>query len=402
MELWLGNIATMNGEVDYGTIMDAAMIVERGKVVWLGAASEVSDHYNQQVTQVHDYRGYWITPALIDCHTHLIYGGNRSNEFEARLNGISYADIAKSGGGILATVKATREASEDELYQSAGRRLLALIREGLGTIEIKSGYGLDLASERKMLRVARRLQKDYGICVRNTYLAAHAIPSEFIGQEDIYVDKVCLWMEILHQEGLIDAVDGFCENIAFSTAQMQIIFEKAKSLGLPVKLHAEQLSNQEGASLVAAYNGLSADHLEFLSDDGILAMKAADTVAVLLPGAFYTLRETKLPPISKLREARVPIAVSTDSNPGTSPLTSILLSMNMACTLFALTPQEALAGVTVHAAKALGLSGKGQLSVGMDADFAIWRIDRPADLSYLIGFNPLKALILNGKGYSIK
>ncbi|MDO4776570.1 MAG: imidazolonepropionase [Cardiobacteriaceae bacterium] len=395
MQIWLGHLATMTGN-DYGTIENGAIAVEDGKIVWLGKREDAAGQI-ARADAVHDMGARWITPALIDCHTHLVYGGNRSNEFEARLNGVSYTDIAKQGGGILASVRATRAASEAELLASALPRLRTLQQEGTGTVEIKSGYGLDLETERKMLRVARALGKETGLTIRTTYLAAHALPPEYAGRADDYIEAVCAWLPELHAEGLVDAVDGFCETIAFSPAQMARVFDAAKALDLPVKLHAEQLSNLEGAALVARYGGLSADHLEYLSPAGIAAMKAAGTVAVLLPGAFYTLRETQLPPVEGLRAAAVPMALSTDSNPGTSPLTSLLLTLNMGCTLFKLTPQEALAGVTRHAARALGLQErKGQLATGMDADLAIWDIERPADLAYRIGFNPLHALILKG------
>lgn len=401
MQIWLGHLATMTDD-DYGIVENGALAVENGKIVWLGTREAAQEHI-ARADAVHDMGARWITPALIDCHTHLVYGGNRSNEFEARLNGVSYTDIAKQGGGILASVRATRAASEEELFASAWPRLQTLQGEGAGTIEIKSGYGLDLASEGKMLRVARRLGEASGLTVRTTYLAAHALPPEYAGRADDYIDAVCEWLPVLHGEGLVDAVDGFCENIAFSPAQMARVFDAAKALGLPVKLHAEQLSNLEGAALVARYGGLSADHLEYLSATGIAAMQAAGTVAVLLPGAFYTLRETQLPPVEGLRKAGVPMALSTDSNPGTSPLTSLLLTLNMGCTLFKMTPQEALAGVTCHAARALGLQdSKGRLAPGMDADFAIWDIERPADLAYRIGFNPLHALILQGKSKNIQ
>lgn len=396
MEIWLGNFATMTG-AGYGELEQGAMAIEAGKIRWLGKSVQAHT-WLERASYVEDMGACWITPALIDCHTHLVYGGNRSNEFEARLHGVSYSEIAEQGGGILATVQATRALSEEALFAAALPRLRALKSEGVATVEIKSGYGLDLDSERKMLRVARALGEAEQITVRTTYLAAHAVPPEFAGRSDDYIQAVCDWLPLLHAEGLIDAVDGFCENIAFSPAQMARVFDVARALGLPVKLHAEQLSNQEGAALVASYGGLSADHVEYLSEKGIAAMAQAGTVAVLLPGAFYTLRETQLPPIEGLRRAKVAMALSTDANPGTSPLTSLLLTMNMGCTLFRLTPQEALAGVTRHAAKALGLQdSKGQLAPGMDADFAVWDIDRPADLAYRMGFNPLRKLCIAGK-----
>lgn len=405
------NIATMNSEfgfnldktadnvTPYGQILNGAIAIKDGKIAWIGTAEQLSDQTSDfTATQTIDLQGKWLTPALIDCHTHLVYAGNRSNEFEMRLNGVSYEDIAKQGGGIVATVKATREASFDELYAQSEKRLKALLSEGVTTVEIKSGYGLDLDSERKMLQVAKKLGEDYGINVQKTYLAAHATPPEYKGQNDAYIDKVCEWLPILHGEGLVDAVDGFMENIAFNGEQIKRVFEVATSLGLPVKLHAEQMSDMGGGALVASFNGLSADHIEYLSGMSIDKMANADTVGVLLPTAFYVLRETKLPPIDKMREKGVAMAVSTDCNPGTSPSTSILLAMNMACTLFKLTPEEALAGATLFASQALGLqASKGKIAVGYDADFVVWAVARPADLSYLIGQNPLNEVWVSGK-----
>jgi imidazolonepropionase len=347
---------------------------------------------------MHDGGGAWITPGLIDCHTHVVYAGNRSDEFEARLHGASYADIARAGGGIAATVRATRAAGEDALFEASVPRVRALLSEGVTTLEIKSGYGLSLEAEAKMLRVARRIGRDLPVTVRTTCLAAHALPPEFAGRADAYVDEVCTRMlPALAADGLIDAVDAFCETIGFSAAQTARVFDAARALRLPVKLHAEQLSDQAGAELVARYGGLSADHLEWLSPAGVSAMAAAGTVAVLLPGAFYCLRETRLPPVQALREAAVPMAVATDCNPGTSPLTSMLLAINMACTLFRLTPQEALAGATLNAARALGLQHEaGSLAVGKRADFVLWDIERPADLAYAIGLNPCRAVVRGG------
>lgn len=382
----------------YGQLTHAAIGINDGKITWIGRVDEISSHladYNQ--TQITDADGNWITPGLIDCHTHLVYAGNRSNEFEARLHGASYQDIAEQGGGIVSTVKSTRDASEDALFDQSEKRLLALLKEGVTSIEIKSGYGLDLSSERKMLRVARKLGDKYKVTVKTTYLAAHALPPEYKDQSDAYIDQVCTWLPVLHKEGLIDAVDGFCENIAFSTAQIKRVFDVARSLDLPVKLHAEQLSDMGGSGLVAEYKGLSSDHLEHLSARDIKKMAASDTVAVLLPGAFYTLRDTKLPPIETLREHHVAMAISTDCNPGTSPLTSLLLAMNMGCTLFFLTPEEVLAGTTVHAAKALGLPNTGKIEAGLDADLILWDITRPADLAYLIGLNPIKKVMYQGQ-----
>ncbi len=381
---------------EYGTLKNSAIGIKDGKIIWIGD-SQVAEKYNNKDTQITDIQGKWITSGLIDCHTHLVYAGNRSNEFEARLNGASYTDIAQSGGGILSTVKATREADDEELYRQSEKRLKALISEGVTSIEIKSGYGLDFASEEKMLRVAKKLGEDYGITVKKTYLAAHALPPEYKNNADAYIDKVCEWLPILHQQGLVDAVDGFIEEIAFDLAQITKVFDTAQSLGIPVKLHSEQLTDMGGSELVAKYKGLSSDHLEQLSETAIKKMAESDTVAVLLPGAFYTLRDETVPPIALLRKHQVAMAVSTDCNPGTSPVTSLLLMMNMACTLFYLTPEEALAGVTHNAAQALGLSNKGQITISKDADLLVWDIERPADLSYLVGLNPLEKVMIGGQ-----
>ena len=384
--LWTNvHLATMAD--GYGEIRDGAIATRDGRIAWLGKRSELPAHH---ATVEHDGQGCWLTPGLIDCHTHIVYAGSRSDEFEARLNGASYEEIARRGGGILSTVRATRAATEQELYDASLRRVTNLLSEGVTTLEIKSGYGLDLTSERKMLRVARLIGERLPVRVKTTFLGAHALPPEYAGRADDYIDAVCEHMlPPLAAEGLVDAVDAFCEKIGFSPAQTERVFAKARALGLPVKLHAEQLSDQGGTALTARYGGLSADHLEYLSPEGIAAMQQAGTVAVLLPGAFYFLRETKLPPVQALREAGVPIAVSTDCNPGTSPMTSLLLAMNMACTLFRLTPQEALAGVTLYAARALGIAhDTGSLAVGKFADFALWQIERPGDLAYAIGGNP--------------
>lgn len=387
-----------NKSIPYGQLENAAIGIKDGKIAWIGDHEQIMPlltHYqNNKITNA---QGNWITPGLIDCHTHIVYGGNRSNEFEARLRGVSYQDIAAQGGGIVATVNATRAASIEALFIQSEKRLLALIKEGITSIEIKSGYGLDLKTERKMLTVARQLGDKYDIHVSTTYLAAHALPPEYKDRADDYITQVCEWLPILHSEGLVDAVDGFCENIAFSTEQIRQVFEVARSLDLPVKLHSEQLSDIGGSALVAEYKGLSSDHLEHLSEKDIKKMAASDTVAVILPGAFYTLRDTKLPPIEALRKHQVPMAISTDCNPGTSPLTSLLLTMNMGCTLFYLTPEEVLAGATVHAAKALGLAKKGKIEVGCDADLALWDITRPADLAYQMGLNPIHGIMVQGK-----
>ncbi len=393
---WLNvHLATMRD--GYGEIRDAAIAVKDGRIAWLGPQADLPSGW--QASTVHDAGGAWMTPGLIDSHTHLVYAGNRSNEFEARLNGVAYEDIARQGGGIVATVRATRAASEEELLAATLPRLHSLLKEGVTTLEIKSGYGLDLASEARILRVARRIAATYPVRVSTTFLGAHAVPPEFAGRSDDYLRVVCEeMMPALAAEGLIDAVDAFCEKIGFSATQTERVFQAAQALGLPVKLHAEQLSDQQGAALTARYHGLSADHLEYLSQQGIAAMASAGTVAVLLPGAFYFLRETQLPPVAALRAAGVPIALATDCNPGTSPMTSLLLTMNMACTLFRMTPLEALQGVTCHAARALGLAQEtGKLEVGLSADFAIWDIARPADLAYFIGGNFLREKVFRGQ-----
>ncbi|MFZ6847210.1 imidazolonepropionase [Undibacterium sp. RuRC25W] len=381
----------------YGEIRDAAIAVRDGKIAWFGVATDFPE--TMTADTVVDGQGCWVTPGLIDCHTHLVYAGNRSNEFEARLNGVAYEEIARQGGGIVATVNATRAASEEELMQACLPRLKNLLAEGVTTLEIKSGYGLDLETEARILRVARRIDREYPVRVKTTFLGAHALPPEYAGRADDYITMVCdVMLPALVAENLVDAVDVFCEKIGFSLSQTERVFQAAQRFGLPVKLHAEQLSDQGGASLTAKYQGLSADHLEYLSEDGIAAMAAAGTVAVLLPGAFYFLRETKYPPLAGLRAAGVPIALATDCNPGTSPLSSLLLTMNMAATLFRMTPLEALQGTTCHAARALGLADEvGTLQVGKAADFVLWRIDRPADLSYLIGGNPVVMKVVAGK-----
>ncbi|MBC3918965.1 imidazolonepropionase [Undibacterium sp. CY18W] len=393
--LWINvHLACMTD--GYAEIKDAAIAVKDGRIAWLGLQAELPAGY--ATTKTHDGKGCWLTPGLIDCHTHLVYAGNRSNEFEARLNGVAYEDIARQGGGINATVRATRAATEDELLAASLPRLHAMLAEGVTTLEIKSGYGLDLETEARILRVARRIGREFPVRVKTTFLGAHALPPEYAGRADDYIDLVCtLMLSALVAEGLVDAVDVFCEKIGFTPAQTERVFQAAQALGLPVKLHAEQLSDQGGAALTAKYQGLSADHLEYLSDEGIAAMAASGTVAVLLPGAFYFLRETKYPPLAALRTAAVPIALATDCNPGTSPMTSLLLTMNMACTLFRMTPLEALQGVTCHAARALGVGTEiGSLEVGKAADFALWAIARPADLAYHIAGNPAQAKVFAG------
>ena len=395
----LGNarIATMDGNSDgYGLIEQGALIVEGDRIIWAGAESDLPERFAGAPRR--DLGGRLVTPGLIDCHTHIVFGGDRAREFEMRLEGAGYEEIARAGGGILSSVRATRAADEDELLALALPRVDHLIAEGVTTIEIKSGYGLDVDSELKMLRVARRIAGARPIHVRTTWLAAHALPPEYADDRAGYIREVVIGgMQAAHAAGLIDAVDGFCEGIAFSRDEMAAIFDHARGLGLPVKLHAEQLSDLHGAEMAARHGALSADHLEWLGQDGVDAMAASGTVAVLLPGAFYTLRETKYPPVQALRDAGVPIALATDCNPGTSPLTSLLLAMNMGATLFRLTPTECLAGVTRHAARALGLADRGVIAAGMRADLAVWDARHPAELAYRIGFNPLHARIFGGE-----
>ncbi|WP_417770141.1 imidazolonepropionase [Stappia sp.] len=378
------------GGADYGLVEDAALAVGAdGRIAHAGPAAALPAACADWPKR--SLGGRLVTPGLIDCHTHIVHGGNRANEFELRLKGASYEEVARAGGGIVSTVTATRAASEDDLVASALPRLDALIREGVTTIEIKSGYGLTAADEIRMLRAARRLGRERNIRVVTSWLAAHAVPAEYKGRPQAYLDDVALpGLEEAHAAGLVDAVDGFCEGIAFSPQEMAQVFEKAKALGLPVKLHAEQLSDLGGAKLAASHGALSADHLEYLGQDGVDAMAASGTVAVLLPGAFYTLRETQAPPVAALRAAGVPIALATDCNPGSSPMTSLLLTLNMGATLFRLTPEECLAGVTREAARALGLAADlGTLEEGKIADLAVWDVAAPAELTYRIGFNPL-------------
>ncbi|CUH69337.1 Imidazolonepropionase [Thalassovita autumnalis] len=390
-------IATINeGAVGYGMINAGALVLSDGQIEWVGAEQDLPAQYVGAAAE--DLAGRLVTPGLIDCHTHVVFGGDRAQEFEMRLNGAGYEEIARAGGGINSTVKATRQAAFEDLVTSALPRVDALIREGLTTLEIKSGYGLEREAELTMLRAAREIGKRRDVTVKTTYLGAHATPPEYKGRDDAYIDEVVIPTLIAaHQEGLVDAVDGFCEGIAFQPDQIARVFEAAKSLGLPVKLHAEQLSNLGGAKLAAAYGALSADHIEYLDEAGVRAMAQAGTTAVVLPGAFYTLRETQKPPVELLRTHKVPMALATDCNPGSSPLTSLLLTMNMGCTLFRLTPAEALAGVTCHAARALGLSDRGVIAVGNRADLAIWDVSHPAELSYRIGFNPLYKRIFGGQ-----
>lgn len=392
-------LVTLATDNDWGLIEDGVLLVKNGHIAWLGTKNEWSAAHTQQSLQdinleEIDLRGALLTPALIDCHTHLVYGGQRANEFEMRLQGATYEEIARAGGGIKSTVIATRSASDDELLQSALARALALMAEGVATIEIKSGYGLSLLQEARCLRIARQVGRKLGITTRTTYLAAHALPPEFAGRADDYITAVCEWLPVLHAEGLVDAVDAFCESIGFSIEQTRRVFEAAKALGLPVKLHAEQLSDLGGAALAASFGALSCDHLEHLSPRGIEAMQAAKSIAVLLPGAYYFLRETKLPPVQQLRGAGVPIAIATDHNPGSSPTLSPLLMMSMACTFFKLTPLEAFGGMTRNAALALGLQDRGRLVVGKRADLAVWNALHPNELCYGFGgISPLKQLI---------
>ena len=397
--IWVNaRLATMAGGPDYGAIHDGAIAVRGGRIAWVGARADLPPALRTGATREHDAGGRWITPGLVDCHTHLVYAGSRAGEFEQRLNGVTYEAIARAGGGIRATVAATRAASEAALLDAARPRLKALAAEGVTTVEIKSGYGLEAGAEAKMLRVARTLGNMLPLTVRTTFLGAHALPPEFDGRADAYIDEVCERMlPELARAGLVDAVDAFCERIGFSAAQVERVFETARRLGLPVKLHAEQLSNQGGAQLAARYGALSADHLEYIDEEGAIALARAGTVAVLLPGAFYFLRETQVPPIELLRRHGVGMAVATDCNPGTSPMTSLLLALNMACTLFRLTPQEALAGATREAARALGLAADaGTLEAGKVADFVLWDIERPAELAYGIGVNPCHAVVKRG------
>jgi imidazolonepropionase len=394
--LWTdARLATLlPGGTPYGAIEKGAIAAKDGRIAWVGPQSELP---RGEAREVHPLGGAWVTPGLIDCHTHLVHGGNRAAEFELRLKGATYEEIAKAGGGIRSTVKATRAASEEELLASALARLDRMQTEGLTTVEVKSGYGLSLAEERKCLKVARMIERARPVTVCTSFLGAHAVPPEFEGRRADYMASVIEEMlPALAAEGLVDAVDAFAERIAFTIEETDRLFEAARRLGLPVKLHADQLSDGGGAALAARHRALSADHIEHTGDAGVAAMAEAGTVAVLLPGAFYFLRETKLPPIEALRKAGVPMAVATDCNPGTSPLTSPLLAINMACTFFRLTPEEALAGMTRNAARALGLADRGTLEVGKAADLAIWAIERPAELAYRIGFNPLIGLVKDG------
>ena len=383
------NLATMTS--GYGLMQKAAILIENGQIKWFGPETETP---SGNAINCH---GTLVTPGLIDCHTHLVYGGNRAGEFEQRLNGADYAAIAKAGGGIMSTVRATRAASEEELLKSASKRLDSLLVEGVTTVEIKSGYGLDVDTEIKMLRVARQLGKHRAATIKTTFLGAHTFPAEYKEDHQEYLNIVCNQaLPTATSQGLVDAVDAFCEGIAFSVEETEAVFKAAKRLNLSVKLHAEQLSNLGGAKLAAKYGALSVDHIEYLDDDGVEAIQKSGTVAVLLPGAFYYLREKQAPPVAALRSRNVPIAIATDLNPGSSPVHSLLTSMNMACVLFGLTPEEALLGVTKNAAKALGLGDRGEIKVGLRADLAFWDVERPGDLAYPLGFNPIAAIMQNG------
>ena len=391
------SVATMDGAATaYGLIEDAAIVMAGGRIAWVGPKAKLpQEHAALAQTSL---KGRLVTPGLIDCHTHIVHGGDRAVEFEMRLKGASYEEVARAGGGIVSTVTATRAASEDALIASALPRVDAMLAEGTCMLEIKSGYGLDQETELRMLRAARAIAQHRPVRVTTSFLGAHAVPAEFNGNADAYIDDVCIpALRAAHAEGLVDAVDGFCEGIAFLPDQIARVFNVAAELGLPVKLHAEQLSNLGGAKLAASHGAMSADHIEYLDEDGVAAMAAAGTVGVVLPGAFYTLRETQMPPIAALRKHGVPMALATDCNPGSSPMTSLLLTMNMACTLFRMTPEEALAGVTRHAAAALRLDDCGRVAPGLRADLAVWDVAHPAELAYRIGFNPLHSRIFGGR-----
>jgi imidazolonepropionase len=387
----LTTLATATG---WGVLEHAAMVVDGQRLAWVGMLGALPR--SLAIDAEHDLGGALVTPGLVDCHTHLIYAGSRAREFEMRLEGASYETISRAGGGIRSTVAATRAADDPTLFALARQRAAALLAEGVTTLEIKSGYGLSAAHEARCLRLARRLGRELPLTVRTTCLAAHALPPEFDGQPDAYIDAVCAWLPALHAEGLVDAVDAFCERIGFTPAQTRRVFEAARALQLPVKLHAEQLSDQGGAQLAAEYAALSCDHLEYLSEAGVKAMAGAGSVAVLLPGAFYFLRETQLPPVVALRAAGVPIAIATDHNPGSSPTLSPLLMLNMACTLFRLTPEEALRGMTVNGARALGLRDRGTLAAGQRADFVVWPHEHPNALAYTFGQHPALRVIGGG------
>lgn len=399
-QLWRhARLASFQPGAAWGWVEDAALWVEGDAIRWVGPDAALSQALPPGLPALreHDLQGALVTPGLIDAHTHLVYGGHRAAEFEQRLEGASYEDIARAGGGIRSTVAATRAASDEVLFRASAQRAQALMAEGVTTVEIKSGYGLTEADEARCLAVARRLGRELPLTVRTTSLAAHALPPEFAGRPDDYISAAISWLAGQHRAGLVDAVDAFCDTIGFTPAQTERIFQAAQTLGLPVKIHAEQLSDQGGAELAARYGALSCDHLEHLSAAGIIAMKAAGTVALLLPGAYYFLREKKLPPVAALRAAGVPIAIATDHNPGSSPCLSLLLMLNMACTLFRLTPEEAWRGVTVNAARALGLADRGMLATGRRADFAVWDAEHPRELAYRFGHNPCRGVVQGGR-----
>lgn len=389
-------LATMvPGKDAYGLIPDGAIVVGDGRISWVGALADLPDEHATLPRQ--NLGGRLVTPGFVDCHTHIVFGGDRAMEFEMRLNGASYEEVARAGGGIVSTVTVTRTASLEDLVAGALPRLDTLIGEGATVVEVKSGYGLDRETELNMLRAARRLAELRPVQIRTTFLGAHATPAEYKDRDDAYIDDICIpTLRAAHAEGLVDAVDGFCEGIAFNAAQIERVFKVARDLGLPVKLHAEQLSHMGGTALAAEYGALSVDHVEYATEDDARAMADSQSVAVILPGAFYTIRETQAPPIAHFRSHGVPMALATDCNPGSSPLTSLLLAMNMGCTLFRMTPEEALAGVTRNAARALGVSDAGQIAPGFRADLAIWDVKTPGELAYRIGFNPLHSRIYEG------
>ena len=393
-------IATMERDVaPYGVIDDGAIAIADGAIAWVGSTASIP---NNEVREARSLSGHWVTPALIDCHTHLVFGGDRSAEFEQRLSGVSYEEIARAGGGILSTVHATRNSSSDELFESASKRLQRLQADGVATVEIKTGYGLDVATEIKMLEVANRLSESSAITIQTTLLAAHAIPPEFKNDADSYIELICEELiPLVAERELANAVDAYCEEFAFSAEQVAKVFEAARRHDLPVKLHADQLSDGGGAALAAGFDALSADHLEYASSDGIAAMANSGTTAVLLPGAYLTLSETQLPPVDVMRDSGVAIALATDCNPGTSPLTSVRETMALGCRLFRLTPEECLAGVTRAAAGALGLSDRGTIEIGKRADLAIWDISHPRDLSYWLGSQSLSGLFISGRDVSL-
>ena len=397
LTLWRNaRLVTLADAFSWGLVEAGALLTCGAQIEWAGTLSNLPATSAARVIAEHDLGGALVTPGLVDCHTHLVYGGQRAREFELRLQGASYEDIARAGGGIRSTVAATRAASDEALFTSARERALSLMREGVTTLEVKSGYGLALEHERRCLGVGRRLGTEVPLTVRTTCLAAHAVPSEFDGRADDYVDALCGWLPVLQAEGLVDAVDAFCERIGFTPAQTRRVFQAARALGLPVKLHAEQLSDQGGAELAAEFGALSCDHLEHLSEAGVRAMRSAGSVAVLLPGAYYFLRDTQLPPIAALRAAGVPMALATDHNPGSSPALSLLLMLHMGCTVFRLTPEEALRAVTVNGALALGLADRGRLAAGQRADFVAWNLDHPNELAYWFGHNPCRRVVFGG------